>query len=331
LTWRTIGIIRVNVCKGIYDFWLNISFLYIVKIITYLFITRIFVHILIEAPLVIDIYISILFTGVSIEYLYKNKLRFRTFLLFITQNKTYFITQIVISRLFIIALFLSLIWLLTYINCSYINDYIIPYLSVSPLLFLIKTGIIAEHIHLTQEILGSTLNVNVSGGNNQNPIPGQNPGGGQNPTPGQNPGGGQNPGPDQNPVGGHDPESSKRKPAPLAVMPNVMNDGDALSPLEVAIKRRIYHKLINQDMERTGPVKKYALSTDFSPRATLNEDEREVFFKVIWTHESPFNVIDKIVRTPERHIEQFVVKGRPNTFSRNAVADNDLITLFRGN
>jgi hypothetical protein len=65
-------------------------------------------------------------------------------------------------------------------------------------------------------------------------------------------------------------------------MPDIMNDNDNFSPVELMIKRRIYHKLIMQKGEDTGiVVKRYALSPNFSPAAVLNNDEKEIFFKVV--------------------------------------------------
>jgi hypothetical protein len=63
----------LNISTAFIDFLHNITFIYIAKIIIYLIITRIFVHILIEVPFIIDIYIFIIFAGISIEYYSTNK------------------------------------------------------------------------------------------------------------------------------------------------------------------------------------------------------------------------------------------------------------------
>jgi hypothetical protein len=114
----------------------------------------------------------------------------------------------------------------------------------------------------------------MSGGNHQNPVPGQNSGGGSNPGSGPDPGGG------QNPVGNRNTESRPRSPV---IMPDVINDNDEFSPVELMIKRRIYRKLIIQYEEEAGiHNKKYVLSPNFSSAgAVINEDEKELFFKVI--------------------------------------------------
>src|ERR1700761_2841064 len=130
-----------------------------------------------------------------------------------------------ISRIFIIALFLSLILLLTYVNSIYINNYFLPYLSVSPIMLIINASIIAEHIHLTREILGLTLNLNM---NSQNPQPSNTPQPGNNLPPGNNPLPSNNLPPGNNPQ----PVSIPRD------MENIINDGNTLSPLEIMIIKR---------------------------------------------------------------------------------------------
>jgi hypothetical protein len=138
-----------------------------------------------------------------------------------------------ISRIFIIALFLSLILLLTYVNSIYINNYLLPYLSVSPIMLIINASIIAEYIHLTREILGLTLNLNM---NNQNPQPSNIPQPGNTPQPGNNLPPGNNPLP-----GNNLPPGNNAQPVSIPRdMENIINDGNTLSPLEIMIiKRRI--------------------------------------------------------------------------------------------
>src|ERR1700710_497990 len=108
-----IKLLWLNFYRALFDFFRNITFIYLVKIITYLIITRIIVHVLIEVPFILDVYIFIIFAGVSIEYYSANKKIYNykiiKFFALIAHNKTYFITYMLISRLFIIALFFCLI------------------------------------------------------------------------------------------------------------------------------------------------------------------------------------------------------------------------------
>jgi hypothetical protein len=320
-TMINIKLLWVNFYTALIDFFRNITFIYLVKIIAYLIITRIIIHILIEVPYIIDLYIFIIFAGISIEYYSAKKkiLKYKIikFFALIAQNKTYFITYMLISRLFIIVLFFLLILLLTNVNCLFINNYVIPYLSLSPLMLLVNTSIISEYIDLTRGILGLTFSLNMEGKNGQQ---GSNykqsgPNGQHNPNGQQGP----NPQPGNNPPPVYTPLN----------LASIINDDNTLSPVEIMIKNRILDKLLEQREEQHGKTyRKYALSTvDFKPEATLNSEERAIVLKLVKQGNTGYSILEIHKDTP-RH-EEIVVRGIANSFSNRAVADKNFMRLFK--
>jgi hypothetical protein len=315
-----IKLLWINFYTALIDFFRNITFIYLVKIIAYLIITRIIVHILIEVPFILNLYIFIIFAGISIEYYNANKtiLKYKIikFFALIGQNKTYFITYMLISRLFIVILFFLLILLLTNVNCLFINNYVIPYLSLSPLMILVNTSIIAEYIHLAQEILGLTFSLNMEGQNGQQGSNSQQSG----------PNGQHNPNGQQGP----NPQPGNNSPpvyTPLNLA-SIINDDNTLSPVEIMIKNRILDKLLEQREEQRGKTyRKYALSTvDFKPEATLNSEERAIVLKLVRQGNTGYSILEIHKDTP-RH-EEIVVRGIPNSFSNRAIADKNFMRLF---
>lgn len=101
-------------------------------------------------PLKINIYLLLLVVGSTIDYCHTNKKMLevskKTLLNKVKNNKVYYFSYWVVSRLFIVILFLGVVKLILCIDCTSINNFIFPVLNASPLAILIHVTIFNEFI-----------------------------------------------------------------------------------------------------------------------------------------------------------------------------------------